>query len=111
MAEHQRSLPDAALLSAGQAQAVVNRFLLSQAGSVFSAGTPELEETAQCWDVPILYNPPDYVAGIVGQAQVSACTGSLERHTSIPELHAHSAELHARKKAQIHTTFLRARKK
>ena len=111
MAEQQRSLLAQTSLSPTQVRAVVNRFLLSQAGSVFTAGTPELDSAAQLWRVPILYNPPDFTGDEVGQAQVSATTGEIQQHTPAAELRARAAKLHERNKTQIHTAFLRARKK
>jgi hypothetical protein len=80
-------------------------------GSVFVAGIPELDRAAQLWRVPILYNPPDFTGDEVGQAQVSAITGELQQHTSAAELREYAAKLHERNKIQIHTAFLRARKK
>ena len=90
---------------------MVNRFLLSQVGSVFAAGTPEMDSTAQLWRVPILYQPPDFTGDEVGQAQVSAITGEIQQYTPIAELRTRAAKLHERNKTQIHTAFLRARKK
>jgi hypothetical protein len=111
MAKPQRSISLPESLSLRQARAVVNRFLLSQVGSVFAAGTPAFDTAAQCWRVPILYNPPDCVVGEVGAAQVNAITGDLQQHTSVPEIHARAAKLHDRHQTQIHAAFLRARKK
>ena len=73
---------------------MVNRFLLSQVGSVFAAGTPELDSTAQLWRVPILYHPPDFTGDEVGQAQVSAITGEMQQHTLAAELREYAAKLH-----------------
>jgi hypothetical protein len=111
MAGHQRSIPVSEFLSPTQARAVVNRFLLSRVGSVFAAGTPELDASTQLWRVPILYNPPDFVADTVGEVQVSAITGDIQQHTPIAELHRRATGLHDRHQAQIHAAFLRARKK
>ena len=60
MAEQQRATLAQNSFSPMQARAVVNRFLLSQVGSVFTAGTPDLDSAAHFWRVPILYNPPDF---------------------------------------------------
>jgi len=111
MAEQQRSILAQTSFSPTQARAVVNRFLLSQVGSVFAAGTPVLESAAQLWRVPILYNPPDFTGDEVGQARVSAITGEIQQHTPVAELHECAAKLHERNKTQIHTAFLRTRKK
>ena len=111
MAEQQRSTLTQTSASPTQVRAVVNRFLLSQVGSVFTAGTPELDSASQLWHVPILYNPPDFTGDEVGQAQVNAITGEIQQHTPVAELHGCAAKVHERYKAQIHTAFLRARKK
>ncbi len=111
MVEQQRSVPAQTALSPTQVRAIVNRFLLSQAGSAFAAGIPELDSTAQFWCVPIIYNPPDFAGDEVGQAQVNDVTGEIQWHTSISALRECAIKLHERHKAQIHTTFLRTRKK
>jgi hypothetical protein len=111
MAEQQRSALAQTSFSPSQVRAVVNRFLLSQVGSVFTAGIPELNSAAHLWHVPILYNPPDFTGDEVGQAQVSAIIGEIQHHTPAAELRARAAKLHGRDKTQIHTAFLHARKK
>jgi len=111
MADQQRSTLVQTSFSPTQVRAVVNRYLLSQVGSVFAAGTPELDSVAHLWHVPILSHPPDFTGGEVGQAQVSAITGEIQQHTSAAELCERAAKLHERDKTQIHATFLRARKK
>ena len=92
-------------------RAVVNWFLLSQVGSVFAAGTPELDTAAHIWRVSILYNPPNFTGDEVGQAHVSAITGEIQQHTPAAELRKHAAKLHERDKTQTHTVFLHARNK
>jgi len=111
MAEQQKSPLTLTSFSSLQVRAVVNRFLLSQVGSVFAAGTPELDSAAHLWYAPILYNPPDFTGDEVGQAQVSAITGEIQRHKPAVELRRRAAKLHERNKTQIHAAFLRARKK
>jgi len=111
MAERQRSTLTQSSFSPTQVRAVVSRFLLSQVGSVFAAGTPELNSAAHLWHVPIFYTPPDFPSGEIGQAQVSDITGEIQQHTSAAELRERAAKLHERDKTQIHAAFLRARKK
>lgn len=106
MAEQQRSPLAQTSLSPRQARAVVNRLLLSQVGSVFAAGTPELDSAAHLWQVPILYNPPDFTGDAVGHVQVSVVTGEIQQHTPVTELQERAAKLHERHKTQIHTAFL-----
>lgn len=111
MAERQKLTPALIPFLPARVRARVNRFLLSQVGSVFAAGTPELDASAQLWRVPILYNPPDFMAGEVGEVQVSVITGEIHQHTPVAEMHARAAEFHDRHQAQIRAAFLRARKK
>lgn len=111
MAEQQKSTLTPTSSSPAQVRAVVNRFLLSQVGSVFAAGTPKLDSASQLWCIPILYNPPDFTGDEVGQAQVSALTGEIQQHTPVAGLRARAAKLHERNKTQIHAAFLRTRKK
>jgi len=111
MAEQQKSTLTPTSFSPTQVRAVVNRFLLSQVGSVFAAGTPELDSTSQLWRVPILYHPLDFTGDQIGQAQVSALTGEIQQYTPAIELRERAAKLHGRDETQIHTAFLRARKK
>jgi hypothetical protein len=111
MTRPQRSSLTQTSFSSSQVRAVVNRFLLSQVGSVFAAGTPELDSATHFWHVPILYTPPDFTGDAVGHAQVSASTGEIQQHTSVTELRERAAKLHERHKTQIHTAFLHARKK
>ena len=111
MAKQQQLPLEQTPFSLTQARAVVNRFLLSQVGSVFAAGIPELNSATHLFDVPILYNPPDFNGDVVGHAQVSAITGEIQQRTLVTELREHAAKLHERHKTQIHTAFVRARKK
>ena len=111
MSGYQRSVPASESLPPARVRALVNRFLLSQVGSVFVAGTPELDVSTHLWRVPILYNPPDFVGGEAGEAQVSALTGDLQQYTPVAKMRKRAAELHERHQAQIHTAFLRASKK
>src|SRR5262245_17132762 len=108
MAEQQRSSVTQTSFSLTQVRAIVNRFLLSQVGSVFVAGTPELDRAAQLWCVPIRYNPPDFTGNEVGQVQVSNITGEIKQHTPVRELRTRVAKLHERNKTQIQAAFLRA---
>lgn len=105
MAEQHRSALAPTPFSPSHVRAAVNRFLLSQVGSVFAAGTPELDNAAHLWHVPILYNPPDFTGDEVGQAQVSTITGQTQQHTPAAELRERAAKLHGRDKTQIHTAF------
>ena len=92
-----------------QVRARVNRFLLSQVGSQFCAGEPELDVRKEIWSVPILLITPGFVAGQVGEAVVHAQTREIESHTPIEQIHAGAGQLRKRHHAAIKTAFLRAR--
>lgn len=98
-------------MSAAQARARVNRFLLSQIGSQFCAGEPELDALQQQWNVPVLLVTPGLVVGTVGEAVVHMQTREIISHTD-PEMFYKAAEqLRRREHAVIKTAFLRAGKR
>jgi hypothetical protein len=94
-----------------RARARVNRFLLSQAGSQFCAGDPELDMLLERWRVPILMITPGFVAGQVGEASVNLNTGEIESHTSIEQIYDRAEKLRKRHRASIKAAFLRAGKR
>ena len=96
--------------TAAQARARVNRFLLSQVGSQFCAGEPELNAMKQVWLVPILMVTPGFVAGQVGEAVVNAQTREIESHTDIEQIYSEADKLRKRHHAEIKAAFVRARK-
>lgn len=97
-------------ISALQVRARVNRFLLSQVGSQFCAGEPELDVRRKIWTVPILMVTPGFVVGQVGEASVRDHTREPDSHTEIEVIHAAADKLRKRHHAAIKTAFLRARK-
>ena len=101
---------NAVSITAAQARARVNRFLLSQVGSQFCAGEPELDVIASLWRVPILMITPGFIAGQVGEATVNAQTREIQSHTEIERIYVTSEKLRKRHHAEIKAAFLRARK-
>lgn len=99
-----------ATLDATQARARVNRFLLSQIGSQFCAGDPELDVLREKWCVPILLVTPGFVAGQVGEATINLDTGELQDHTDTAQIYLSADKLRKRHHAAIKAAFLRARK-
>lgn len=97
-------------ISDAQVRACVNRFLLSEVGSQYCAGAPELDALRQLWQVPILMITPGLTVGQVGEAQVHFQTRELIGHTEIESIHAAAARLRKRHHAAIKTAFLQARK-
>jgi len=91
-------------------RARVNRFLLSQVGSNFSASEPELDAANAQWRVPILMITPGLIVGEVGEAVVAQQTREIISHTAIEQMHAAAVELRRQHHAEIEAAFLRARK-
>lgn len=98
------------LLSAEQARVRVNRLLLAQVGTQFCAGEPELDVVQQKWRVPILFITPGFVAGKVGEADVSLAGREIESHTPIEQIHEMANKLRKQKHAAIKAAFVQARK-
>jgi len=97
-------------ISAVQARATVNRFLLSQVGSQFCAGEAELNALTGFWRVEALFATPGFVAGPTGEAVVNAQTREIESRTDVQQIHAAAETLRKRSHAAIKTAFLRSRK-
>lgn len=97
------------MLNAVQARARVNRFLLSQIGSQFCSGDPELDVVSEQWCVPILFVTPGFVAGQVGRATISSNSGELQEYTDPEEMYLSADELRKRHHAAIKAAFLRTR--
>lgn len=99
-----------ATLDAAQARARVNRFLLSQVGSQFCAGDPELNVLRETWSVPILLVTPGFIAGEVGKASINSNTGELEGHSDKEQMYLTAEGLRKRHHAAIKAASIRTRK-
>ena len=97
-----------AAFNAVQARARVNRLMLSQVGSQFCAGDPELDVLHEKWCVPILLVTPGFVAGQVGEATINLNTGELQDNTDSEQIYLSADKLRKRHHAAIRTAFLRA---
>ena len=74
-------------ISARQAVAAVNEWLVSYVGDRFTAGTPALDMQSAIWFVPIMYvDPKEGALGSVGEIAVSSVTGELTAHLSVEEI-------------------------
>lgn len=98
-------------VTALQARARVNRFLLSQVGSLFCAGEPDLDLEKRIWRVPILMVTPGFVAGQVGEAAVDALTREISLGTPLEQLYLAADELRERHHAQIKAAFIQAKRR
>lgn len=109
---HRHRFPDRfrkPAVSASRVRARVNRFLLSELGSQFCAGEPDLDVTREKWSVPILLVTPGFVAGQVGEASINLNTGEMEDHTDTERIYPSADKLRKRHHAAIKAAFLRAR--
>ena len=112
MAPAKNTLPPPQLsVTAVQARARVNRLLLSQVGSLFCAGEPDLDLERRTWRVPILMVTPGFVAGSVGEAVVDVLTGEVQLSTSIDQLYSAAVELRKRYHAEIKAAFIQAKRR
>jgi hypothetical protein len=91
-------------------RARVNRFLLSQVGSHFAAGEPQLDAAHAQWRVPILMITPGLIVGEVGEAVIAQQTREIINHTAIEQIHSKAVELRKQHHAEIEAAFLLARK-
>jgi hypothetical protein len=98
------------VVTEAQVRACVNRFLLSEVGSQFCAGEPELDVVRERWLVPILMVTPGFTAGRVGEALVQSHPREIISHTDIERMYAAADRLRKRHQAAIKTAFLRARR-
>jgi hypothetical protein len=86
------------LISARQAVAVVNEWLICYVGDRFLADTPLLDAGAELWNVPILYvYPREGSLGRVGEAKVDALTGALGSHPTADEIKRQALTLYQAK--------------
>src|SRR5262245_52987531 len=88
-------------ISARQAVATANEWLVSYVGDRFTAGTPVLDTKSDLWLVPILYNyPKEGPLGTVGEIGVNCVTGELSAHESVEEIKRRTEDLYRAKRGQ-----------
>jgi hypothetical protein len=93
-------------ISARQAAAAVNEWLVSYAGDRFLAGTPALDTQSQIWLVPILYvYPKEGPLGSVGEIAVNSVTGELSTHPPIEEIKRMALDLYRVKRGEDPTVL------
>ncbi|HYV06135.1 MAG TPA: hypothetical protein VFB82_16175 [Blastocatellia bacterium] len=93
-------------ISARQAVAAVNEWLVSYAGDRFLAGTPALDTQSEIWLVPILYVfPKEGPLGSVGEIAVNSVTGELSAHPSIEEIKRVALDLYRLKSGEDPTVL------
>ena|SRR6185503_7883493 len=93
-------------ISARQATAAVNEWLVSFAGDRFLAGTPALDTQSEIWLVPILYvYPKEGPLGSVGEIAVNSVTGKLSAHPSIEEIKRVALDLYRLKRGEDPTVL------
>lgn len=86
------------IISARQAVATVNEWLVSYVGDRFLAGTPTLDHAAALWRVPVLYVYPKHgPLGMVGEVLVDSVTGEMQDRSPIDEIKRQALELYQSK--------------
>lgn len=95
------------LVTAVQARARVNRFLLSQIGSQFCAGETDFDLTENCWRVPVLLVTSGLIVGQVGEAQVNITTREILSCSEPEIVYAAAEKLRKQKNAVIAIAFKR----
>jgi len=82
-------------ISAQQAAATANEWLVSYAGDRFLAGSPELDKKSDLWLIPILYvYPKEGPLGNVGEITVNPVTGELSSHPPVEEIKSRALDLY-----------------
>lgn len=88
-------------ISARQATAAANEWLVSYAGDRFLAGTPSLDTQSEVWLVPILYvYPKEGPLGSVGKIAVNSVTGEVRAHPPIEEIKRLALDLYRVKRGE-----------
>ena len=88
-------------ISARQAAAAVNEWLVSYVGDRFLAGTPALDTRSEVWLVPILYvYPKEGPLGSVGKIAVNSVTGELNANPPIEEIKRLGLDLYRVKRGE-----------
>ncbi len=97
------------LVSARQAAATVNEWLVSYLGDRFLAGTPAIDSAADLWRVPILYLlPKEGPLGVVGEVVVEALTGELQHLPATDEVKKQALSLYQARCDEDHSPLLPA---
>jgi len=88
-------------ISARQAVATVNEWLVSYVGDRFFGGAATLDARSDLWLVPILYNyPKEGPLGTVGEISVNCLTGELSAHPSVEEIKRRTEDLYRAKRGE-----------
>ncbi|HMV83054.1 MAG TPA: hypothetical protein PLD20_07500 [Blastocatellia bacterium] len=90
------------IITALQAQARANYFLLTQLGDRLVADDPLPDSAAGIWRVPVLLSYPALgPIGNVGEILVSATNDEVISHTPLEEMKAASIALYERRRNEI----------
>ena len=96
-------------LTAFEAQAAANGFLLDNLPDRFCADDPQYNYGAKCWVVPVILAYP--VIGSIGQVgvlEVSAFSADILSHTPFAEMKAIGKKLYEAHRDEINAAFLQA---
>jgi hypothetical protein len=94
------------IITALQAQATANYFLLTQLGDRLGAEDPIFDLAVNVWRVPVRLSYPDIgPIGHVGEILVSASAEEIVSHTLIDEMKAAAVALYEQHSNKIEATF------
>lgn len=94
-------------LTAFEAQATANGFLLDHLPDRFCADDPHYNYATRCWVVPVVLAYP--VIGSIGQVgvvEISAFSGDILSHTPFDEMKAVGKTLYEAHRDEINAAFL-----
>ena len=98
------------VVSARQATATVNEWLVSYVGDGFLADSPTFDHAADVWRIPILYvHPKDGPLGRVGEVEVDALTGAARSAPPVDEIKRCALRLYEAKHGKDSPSLPRSR--
>ena len=94
-------------VTALEAQAAANGFLLDRLPHCFTAGRPSFDRSAQVWHVPVLLAYATIGSlGCVGEVLISATSEEVVSATSLEEMNLAARDLYEQHRAKIEAPLL-----
>ncbi len=94
-------------ITAFEAQAAANGFLLDNLPDRFCADDPQYNYAARCWVVPIILAYPVIGSiGEVGRLEISPFSADILSHTPFDEMKAIGKKLYEKHRDEINSAFL-----
>ena len=94
-------------LTAFEAQAAANGFLMDHLPDRFCADDPQYNYSTRCWVVPVILAYPVIGSiGQVGRLEISPFSTDVLSHTPFDEMKAIGKKLYEERRDEINTAFL-----